>query len=180
MAAGFEIFGANDLSSKLVTALAGFGIIVITYFTGKKIQDHKFGFVAAFIMLTTQYFIDRTRQGLLDIPMTFFMLLAFFFIVMSIKRELFYWPVLAGLATALAFLSKGIPAVGMIAVAGITFLIYRKSLKSTLVKFGLYLAGISIILGPWSYLQFELDAGNFFNWYFFKQVRWIYLLMFSS
>lgn len=171
-ALNFKIFGISDFAAKLFSAITGLASVVILYFTGKKMVDRDFGFIAAFVLVTTQYFLDYSRKARLEIPLTFFILLSFFFLVYCLKERKLVWAFLSGIAMSLAFLVKGIPAFASVLIAGIAFILYKDALTSKIRNIAFFALGAIVILGPWAFAQFHFDNGRFFDWYIFKQVGW--------
>lgn len=171
-ALNFKLFGVTDFAAKLFSAITGFASLVILYFTGKKMVDRDFGFIAAFILVTTQYFLDYSRKARLEIPLTFFMLLSFFFLVCCLKERKLIWAFLSGVAMSFAFLVKGVPAFASALLAGISFIVYKDALTNKIRNIGFFALGAIVILGPWAFAQFSFDNGRFFDWYIFKQVGW--------
>ena len=171
-ALNFKLFGISDFAAKLFSATTGFASIILIYVTGRKIVNHRFGFISAFLLLTTIYFIDYSRKARLEIPLTFFILLSFFFLIICLKNQKILWAFLSGVAAALAFLVKGMPAFASVLIAGIAFTFSSKSFKQTSVNIASFILGIFIIIAPWIFAQYHFDNGRFFDWYFNKQVGW--------
>jgi 4-amino-4-deoxy-L-arabinose transferase-like glycosyltransferase len=171
-ALNFKLFGISDFTAKLFSATSGFASIILIYLTGRKMVNHHFGFISAFILLTTIYFIDYSRKARLEIPLLFFILLSFFFLIMCLQNRKNLWAFLSGIAAAFAFLVKGIPAFSLILLAIIGFTFYSGSLKNKVTNFATFISGVLFILVPWVYAQFLNDNGRFFDWYIYKQVGW--------
>ena len=168
----FKLFGITDFAAKLFSAVTGFASVIVLYFTGKKIVDRDFGFIAAFVLVTTQYFLDYGRKARLEIPLAFFILLSFFFLAYCLKERKLIWAFLSGVATSFAFLVKGVPAFASILIAIIAFILYKDSLQNKLRNIAVFVLGAAVVIGPWVFAQFYFDDGRFFDWYIFKQVGW--------
>lgn len=170
MAVSFKIFGISDHASKMVSALLAFGTILLTFLAGKKLKDAGTGYIAAFILMTTHFYMERARAVFLDVPFGFFLLLAFYFLVLAVKDKRTLFAFLSGLAAAPAFLTKGIPAFAIVAVVFIGFFAFIKSFRLKFNASLLYLLGLLCILLPWTWAQLAVDEGRFFDWYLYKQV----------
>ena len=171
-AISFKIFGTNDFAAKFFSASMGFGTIIIVYYAAKQIKDSQFAFISAFALLTTQYFWDYARKARLEIPLTFWMALAFFLIVLAYKKKSHWWSLGGGTAVAFAFLTKGIPALSMFGAAFFMYILGFGVSLTGLAFFCSYIAGFLLIIAPWSVLQYIYDEGRFFDWYIFRQVAW--------
>ncbi|MBN1465298.1 glycosyltransferase family 39 protein [candidate division KSB1 bacterium] len=169
IALSFKIFGVSDHAARIPSAFLAFCTIALTFQVGKKLQDEDYGYIAAFILLTTQYYLDRARAVFLDVPFGFFILLAFYCLVLASKNRNSVWSFLSGVAASLAFLLKGVPAIAALALAGISFL-FSGSWERFWRLSALYVAGLGLILVPWTVAQLACDQGRFFDWYFIRQV----------
>ena len=172
IAIAFKFFGETAFAAKLFSALAGIGSIVVVYYTGRKLRDHSYGFTAGFILLTTQYFLDYSRKARLEIPLTFWILLSFFFLILALRNQKWWWSFFAGNAAALAFLTKGVPAFSALIAAFFGFLLIFGLRKNFWIYSSICFSGFLIIILPWSMIQYIVDEGRFFDWYFFKQVAY--------
>jgi len=171
-ALNFKLFGLSDFNAKLFSAACGFGTVIITYFAGKKLVNHEYGYYAAFILLTTEYFIDYARKARLEVPLTFFIILSFLFLILTLKDKRPFWSVLSGIAGALAFLVKGVAVLSTVGMTGLALLFLSGSIQRAAINAGLFILGWCIILVPWGAAQFLFDQGQFFDWYLNKQVAW--------
>jgi 4-amino-4-deoxy-L-arabinose transferase-like glycosyltransferase len=171
-ALNFKLLGINDFSAKLFPATCGFGTVLVTYWAGKKLVNHEYGYYAAFILLTTEYFIDYTRKARLEVPLTFFIVLSFLFLILALREKRPFWSVMSGMAAALAFLVKGVAVLSAVAVTGLAFLFLSGSTRRAIINAGLFILGWSVILVPWISAQYLFDQGRFFDWYIHKQVAW--------
>jgi len=148
-AASFKVFGVTEFAARFVSALLGLGTILLVYAIGAgAAASRKAGFLAAFVLLTTQPFLELGRKCQIDVPLTFFLTLAVYFFLRAVrgKRILF---LAAGAAAGLATLTKGLPALGILGVFGLYFL-FRGDFKFFVSLRLLYLvAGFLAALGLW-------------------------------
>jgi len=173
-ALSFKIFGENEFSARLFTALCAWGCILLVYSIGTFFHDAKTGFYAAAVLTTSLYHFIIGRINILDMPLTFFVCLA----IWSGYRHfsgggegekrlyLFY------LFCALAFLAKGL--IGIVFPFAITaiWLLVSKRWRDIFRLFSPM--GIIIFLavaGPW--LILVQMANEDFVWFFFVQEHFL-------
>lgn len=140
MALFFSVFGASDLTLKILPNLMALATVAGVVLWGGLISRHASnpraasaglavpwaGFVAGFVLLASVRYTKYSVGLMLDVPLAFFLTWAGLFLVLSFSssREGFlgksalrpWFPVLSGLCFALAFLSKGMPALVFIGV----------------------------------------------------------------
>jgi len=68
----YKIFGVNEFSSRLPSALAAFGTAIITYLWGRRSGSRKDGFWSAMVLITSPLFFLIARFCITDMLLTFF------------------------------------------------------------------------------------------------------------
>ncbi len=166
----FMLLGATDSTARLFGAMCTAGSVLFVYLLGKETGGRSFGFLAGLTLLLTYNFLQIGNSTLLDMPMTFFILVTLWGLARlhnsGGKPGLF---LLVGLALGLAFLTKGaVSAPVWIAVAVSVLLWHREWMKSR----GFWLAP-TIALGLIAahlLLDFVYTGGHFARHYFLIQV----------
>ena len=176
MAVSFKLFGINELALSLGQALLALGIILLTYLMGSEVLGRKGGFLASIILMLSAQFFYITRTPLLDIPLTFFTTLAFYFIFKLDKTEnpLYFYPLAA--SGALAVLTKGPVGVVIPAAAGLFYLLTTKKLK-LLLSFHLFFSAVLFIFitAPWFIFEYILLGPRFAEIFFSRNLfRFLY------
>lgn len=158
-AASFKIFGVTEFAARFVPALLGLGTVLLVYLIAWGAgRSHKAGFAAAFVLLTTQPFLELCRKCQIDVPLTFFLTLTVYFFRLAVqKRKIFFVP--TGIAAGLATLTKGLPALGILGVIGLYFLWKRDFKFFFSLRLFALLAAFVLTLGLW--LVPLLLAGRF-------------------
>ena len=72
IAISYKIFGINEFSARLPSALAAIGTVLITYLWGKRIEDRKNGFWAGLVLMASPLFFLISRFCITDMLLTFF------------------------------------------------------------------------------------------------------------
>jgi 4-amino-4-deoxy-L-arabinose transferase-like glycosyltransferase len=133
----FKVFGATDLTSKILPNIVALGTIIGVVTWGRSLRSEWTGFVAGFVLLASVRFTKYSVGLLLDTPMTFFLvwgglaqLRAVNAIGESRARKAVAYGAATGISFFLAFLSKGMPAIALpcvFAICGSAICIARPS-----------------------------------------------------
>lgn len=141
----FNIFGINEFSVRLFSALCGTGLIVAVYLLANELYSRRSAITSSLMLLTTWHFVWASKVGMLDITLTFFITLSFLFFQLGLKNRkfLFFCPI----AFALAFLTKGPGAMiaPMVIVSYALLSSNKKKLLDPFLVFGALLSSIIII-----------------------------------
>jgi len=103
----FNVFGESEAAARLPSVLAGLGTLLLIYFTAAGAAGRLAGMLAALAPLQFYFFVARGgRECATDAPLLFFLTLAFYAILHARKDRRFC--ALAGVASGMAILSKGL------------------------------------------------------------------------
>ena len=72
IAISYKLFGINEFSARLPSALAATGTVLITYLWGKRLEDRKNGFWAGMVLMASPLFFLISRFCITDMLLTFF------------------------------------------------------------------------------------------------------------
>lgn len=159
------IFGTSAAVFKMIPFLFGLGCIFLIMRIGAELYDNKTGFIAALILSGNLIFNVFSKRFQFDIPYTFFILLAFYFITLYIKKPENKYIVYAGITFGLCLMVKILVGVYIpIILFGFYILQYRKTPLTFTNIFTLTLIGICIAL-PW-HLYMIFTYGQEFLHYF--------------
>ena len=84
IAISYKIFGINEFSARLPSALAAIGTVLITYLWGKRLEDRKNGFWAGLVLMASPLFFLISRFCITDMLLTFLSVPAFTFSLLNI------------------------------------------------------------------------------------------------
>lgn len=163
-----RIFGMNEFSVRLFSALCGIGTVLVTYLIAVRLYSRKAAFAAGLALLSTWHFVWSSKMGTLDVPLTFFITLTIFFFISGRDNKLCLF--LSPLAFALAFLTKGMGA-AIIPLILSVYLVSSRDFKY--FKEPALWAGIAISLGIivwWHWLAFSHYGETFVRDYFVKHL----------
>jgi len=167
----FRIFGENEFSSRLFVALCTWGCILLVFKMGKHFHDERTGMYSAAIFSTFLFPFAMGRINILDIPLTFFVCLAtwsgYLYVLSGYRKK--GWIYLLYIASALAFLAKGlIGVVFPFMIIGLWLLSYRKY-REVLKLFSPVGIALFLLLSlPWLILVQRANP-DFFHFFFIQE-----------
>jgi len=172
-AASFKIFGVTEFAARFVAALLGLGTVLLVYGIGRRAGGSpQTGFFSGFVLVTTQPFLELGRKCQLDVPLAFFVSLAVYFFVRgrSEKKGLLF-DALAGVATGLGLLTKGVPAAAVIVILFVYALAVRDRSFFSPARLGAFFLAMAVVVGLWIVpLAVAGKLNGFLRSYFVDQV----------
>jgi dolichyl-phosphate-mannose-protein mannosyltransferase len=98
---GMAAFGDNGLGWRISSALLGLGVVWVAGLNSKLLfRNNQVALFTATFVAMDGFFISYSRTALLDTPLTFFMYLALYFMLLASRRSLALAAVCVGLAVA--------------------------------------------------------------------------------
>ena len=145
----FSIFGISSYSAIFPSALLATGTVFLTYRLSLLLfKDYWIAFASAFVLLFPGGFVDSGRRGMVDIPLAFFVLLAFFAVFKA--KNFKPWYLVFGFSTAGAILTKSILGLFPIAITGVFFILNRQWRE---------------IMNPWFLVGVVISIALGFSWH---------------
>ena len=140
IALGIKVFGDNPFGWRFTAALIGTVSILLVYLIAKQLFKSEFiSLVAAALMALDGLHLVMSRTALLDIFLSFFILLAFYLLV----KEKLWW---AGVVFGLALGTKW-SAIYVLAAVGIYLLVAQRRYLLTPIQFGLL--PLAVYISSW-------------------------------
>ncbi len=161
----FKLFGASELTSRLVGVFFGVGTFYFLYRLAEKWVDSRFANVFCLLSLISIYFVGRMPTFYFEIPLTFFLLGSFYFYWKSLVLPDWKDELLAGIFLGCAFLTKGLASLPLVALMGLSALYHYK--KDFWKVRGLWVSlGVTIgIVFVFCFLQAHLGDYPFYKLY---------------
>lgn len=161
----FSIFGVSGYSAIVPSALFATGIVFMTYRLSLLLyKDCWIAFASAFVLLFPGMFVDSARRAMVDIPLAFFVTLAFFAVLKA--KDLKPWYLVFGLATAGAILSKSVLGLFPLLITG-AFLILSRQWREIINPWFLSGSLIGLVLGfSWHFINWQHHGQGFINAHF--------------
>jgi 4-amino-4-deoxy-L-arabinose transferase-like glycosyltransferase len=104
----YKLFGINEFSARLFSALSAVGTVLVTYLLGARLFGRWTGFLGALALLSSSHYLRFARFGMMDAPLVFFLTLALYFYWLGQERNRYL--IFSGLAIGLAVMTKGFAA----------------------------------------------------------------------
>jgi 4-amino-4-deoxy-L-arabinose transferase-like glycosyltransferase len=166
----FSLAGANDSTARLIGALCTLGSVLMVYLIGRSAISKPCGFIAGLVLLLTYNFMQIGNSTLLDVPMTFFGLVALYGLArMQSDSVTFPNTALLGIGLGCAWLAKGVVALPFwLGILMAVVLWHRVWFRQTRLWAGLVVALILVtahLIG-----DNVMAGGHFWNHYFFIQI----------
>lgn len=141
----------NEWTVRLPAALAGVGLVLVTYRFGKDFFSPRIGFIAGAVIATSVRVIWEARWAHVDMPFTFFFAMAMYFAAQIVVLGDTGKPILpAYFFMALATLTKGLIGAVLPALSLLSYLVARGDWR--LLRQGRLISGIAVFLliaAPW-------------------------------
>lgn len=159
MAISYKIFGVNEFAVRFIPAAFGIFSILLTYLLAKQFFEKKVALLSSLLLSLCQFHVKYSRQGMLDVPLTFFILLTLFLFIKGFNSNssasIFF--ILAGISQGLGILTKWHAAI-FPTIAIMLFLILQKKWEFLFSrKISFYFISVALITLPWlvyMYLSF--------------------------
>ena len=175
MALAFSVFGVSSYSAIVPSALFATGIVFMTYRLSLLLyKDCWIAFASAFVLLFPGMFVDASRRAMVDIPLTFFVTLAFYAFFKA--RDLKPWYLIFGLAIGCSILTKSVLGLFPLAIVG-AFLILSRQWREIINSWFLSGSFIGLVLGfSWYFINWQTHGQGFisehFGWLIFERSFW--------
>ncbi|MBI2625550.1 glycosyltransferase family 39 protein [Candidatus Parcubacteria bacterium] len=165
------LLGVSESAVRLPSALAGVGIAMLVYLIARRMGGWPAGLAGAAVALTTPFFVRWAREGRLDAPALFFMMLALWFWLDSDRarwKRYAFWA-----ALGFGFLAKSAIVLLIPVTIGVYLLMWdRSGLKRMLSSLDTYLgAGVfAAVVLPWHIYEIMRYGQDFVSSYFGKHL----------
>lgn len=120
-----KLFGLNEFTIRLPSALAGLGAVYLTYRIGRLLENERLGTVAAIVMMFSFQFVINARYASPAVTLTFFMTLTLFWFLKAYQERNNGYLWLSYLALGLTVLTKGYPYIIVITGIILVYLLFE-------------------------------------------------------
>jgi 4-amino-4-deoxy-L-arabinose transferase-like glycosyltransferase len=168
MSLAYQVFGVNNFSSRIWSAIFGTLSLVLIFYLGKKLYNPYVGFLSALVLGTFTTFYVFARLAMTDVTLVFFTLGSLYFFVLSEKKEkTIRYATLSGLFFGLALMTKQIEA-ALIPLIIFTYLVAtQRSIRFLFTKgFTLFWGVGLLVFSPWLIYMSARFGSQFWYWYF--------------
>jgi hypothetical protein len=169
-ALAYQGLGVNELAARLWSALFGIGVIILTFILGVRWRSWAVGASAALLLLTVEHgwahdwnFLSQARVGMLDVPMTFWIVIAIVLVWEAGQRPwLIAW---IGLPTAMAVMTKAWPGLFAFTIPLGYWLLTSPRQARALPYWGIAGVCAVIVMLPWHLWQYAMHGELFLREY---------------
>ncbi len=172
-AIAFSLFGENELTARLYTALCGLGCVLLIAYAGKRLYDEETGLLAGLVLLSAPYFAALNEIVTLDMGLTFWMTLTMsaFLIAQASANEFSRrrWLGIAWAGMAAAMLSKGLIGIVFPAAAVFLYCVVQRDFRF-IAQLG-WMRGLTIfiiIVMPW-FVMVSIQNPEFLQFFFIHE-----------
>ena len=124
-AISMNVFGINEFAARFPNAVCGIVTLLVLYFTGKKLNDNKFGLVWAFVYAATLLPQVFFKSGIIDPWFNLFIYIAVYYLILHTNNPVgkfaYKTAILSGVFLGFALLTKG-PAA--LIIVGLTLVLF--------------------------------------------------------
>lgn len=106
-ASAYRTIGVNEFAARLPSAIAAFGVILLTYQLGRRMFDDNTGLLAGIILATSIQFAVLSHAATPDMLMLFGIMLAFTLFWHGYQYDGKLWLITTSVGSAIAVLAKG-------------------------------------------------------------------------
>jgi 4-amino-4-deoxy-L-arabinose transferase-like glycosyltransferase len=169
-ALSYKVFGISEFAAKFPSALMGVLTVILTFMFASYLFDKWTGFFAAFVLAATTTFAKYARHAMLDVTLTFFVVLALFSLVLAVQGRRQYLLVWA-ISVSVSVLIKSVLGFFPLLI-GVVFLFVTGNARM-LVSWQFLLSGLIIVVigGGWYAHQILTHGQQFIDVHF----KWLIL-----
>lgn len=176
----FKVTGFNAFGARIVSAFFGLLGIIFTYEFGRKLYNKLVGIISAFVLLSTVQYLYYSRNGMLDVTVTFFILATvyFFYRVTEYKdkkdlKTRLLFGVLTGMMLGLGVMTKAIIGLLPIPIVGIYFIylaIKDRKMPFNILDVLVVCIPFLLIVLPWHIYSYLAHGEKFLDVYLFSHI----------
>jgi 4-amino-4-deoxy-L-arabinose transferase-like glycosyltransferase len=164
-ALSYKIFGVGEYAAKFPSALMGVSTILLLYFFARYLFDPWMGFLSSLVLSTTFMFTRYARHAMFDVTLSFFVCLAMFALVLSLRKNGRYY-LLWGVSISIAVLTKSVLGLFPLVITVLYLLIIGRW-KTFFSGYFLAGCGIIVLLGfSWYFHQYRTFGQHFLDAHF--------------
>lgn len=170
----FKLTTFNSFGARIVSTLFGISGIVLAYHFGRKLYNSLTGIFAALILISTVHYIYYSRNGMLDVTVTFFIVATIFLMYSAFKsnRNALLLSALAGIFLGLGVMTKAVIGLIPAIVIGIyyLYLVFLQKQKISFKAFFPFILTALLVALPWHIYSYLIHGQDFIKEYFLDQI----------
>jgi 4-amino-4-deoxy-L-arabinose transferase-like glycosyltransferase len=164
----FALLGIQDTTARIVPVIFGTLTVFVTYLVAKQLFNKKIGLICSLVLALMPFHIVFSRQVIVDVPLSFFVVLFLYFITRYRETGTSFYCYLTGVSCGLCFISKEVGIITLPIFLVYTFLTH--SLKLNKIH-NLFLGFVSAVFPYFFLILTRQDASNAFYQYAMFQLE---------
>ncbi|MCX5786140.1 MAG: glycosyltransferase family 39 protein [Elusimicrobia bacterium] len=157
----FKIFKVSEYWARFPAALTGFLAFLLSYKVASKLFNKRTGFLTLFVLSTSFYFLSYTQRVMLDMPVTFAVILSIFSVVKAEKENNDKFLLLYGLGLAFGYYFKGIQGLYALGIIPVYYILTGQIRKLFNIYFLLSVLSAIFLIGLWFVPQYITHGKEF-------------------
>lgn len=157
----FKIFEVSEYWAKFPVALTGFLTFFFSYKIAEKLFNKRIGFLTLFVLSTSMFFLRYTQRVMLDMPVTFALILSVFAAIKAEKDKNDKIYLLYGLGLVLGYYFKGLQGLYALGIVPLYFILSRQFKKIFNAYFLLSILAAFFLIGLWAVPQYITHGKEF-------------------
>jgi len=164
-----KLFHVHVAVARIPSVLAALGVLIFSVLAMEQIASRAEALVSGLVLATTYEFFRRTREISLDFWQLFFVMIAVYVAVRSLKRRSVAGLLWAGVPIGLALLCKPVVALALLPVLAIWAMLLKQPRAAICLLTGTVAAAL-IVAAPWHLYMWHRFGPAFFKQYFGHEV----------
>jgi 4-amino-4-deoxy-L-arabinose transferase-like glycosyltransferase len=164
IAASMSLFGENEFSIRLFSALCSISSLILISLIAKRFTDNDNWIAVAALLFVSLAWNTYSRQGMTDVPLITFFLLCFYSVIKGIesesKAEIIAWAFVFMLGFSCALMTKIIKS--LLPLVFILILFLRKGFSNQKTFFVIF-SFLGLFIGSLWYIYMALEHGSAFT-----------------
>jgi len=165
-----KMFGFGEFAARFPSALFGLlGVILVYTFAKYIFKSRLAGMVSGLMLITTAHYLYYARNGMLDVTVTFFIMLSLYFGYRFFEEKNYRSAIFSGIACGLAIMTKAI--IGLLPLPILLiyslYLVFRIKYNRAVIIRGarIFLITAGAISVPWHLGMYFLHGEDFVDTY---------------
>lgn len=159
------LFGINEFTTRILTAIFGLLLIVFTYLLSQKFFSRTTAVLSTLLLLTGESVIIYSLRLNTELPFATLVLAGVYFFLSA--REKRFYSYLAGVLFGVAVMIKGLSVQFLPPLFLATFINFK---KEKLIHFLEAMAAFLVVILPWHIAQFVMHGGEFYKVYIYENI----------
>jgi 4-amino-4-deoxy-L-arabinose transferase-like glycosyltransferase len=164
----FKLFSISECTARLSTAIHGVLGIVVVYYLGRELHSRFVGFASGLFLLSLPGYFRLSQSAMLDVPVTFYIILALLFYILAERTGRMRYYVLFGICFGLAIMTKSLVGFLCLIIIGLYHALRWnwKALFDSRLALGIGIGFLTCF--PWHFWQYLRFGNRFIKQFFFE------------